>query len=97
MRTKDKIDQLIFTALRNKLQKIIRRKEKYYQQLINADGQKNSDFFDCISRLKGKFATQDRNNKETADKFIDYFSSVAKHFLNQTLSLEKRIYQKAVV
>ena len=35
-------------------------------------------FFDCISRLKGKVASQDRFNKETADKFIDYFSTVGK-------------------
>ena len=80
MRTKDTNDQLKFNALRNKLQKLIRRKkEMYYQRLMNADGQKNSkSFFDCISRLKGKIASQDRLNKETADKFIDYFSTVGK-------------------
>ena len=51
----------------------------YYQRLMNADGQKNSkSFFDCISRLKGKVASQDRLNKETADKFIDHFSTVGK-------------------
>ena len=74
-RTKDKNDQLKFNALRNKLQKQIRRKkEMYYQRLMNVDGQNNSkSFFDCISRLKGKVASQDRLNKETADKFIDYF------------------------
>ena len=42
MRTKDKDDQLKFNALRYKLQKLIRRKkEMYYQRLMNADGQKN--------------------------------------------------------
>ena len=46
MRTKDKNDQLKFNALRNKLQKLIRRKkEMYYQRLMNADGQKNSKSF----------------------------------------------------
>ena len=46
MRTKEKNDQLKFNALRNKLQKLIRRKkEMYYQRLMNADGQKNSKSF----------------------------------------------------
>ena len=45
MRTKEKNDLLKFNALRNKLQKLIRRKkEMYYQRLMNADGQKNSKF-----------------------------------------------------
>ena len=35
-------------------------------------------FFDCISRFKGKVASQDRLSKETADKLTDYFSSVCK-------------------
>ena len=80
MRTKDKNDQLKFNPLLNTLQKLItRKKEMYYQRLMNADSQKNSkSFFDCISRLKGKPASHDRLNKETADKYIDYFSSVGK-------------------
>ena len=46
MRTKDKNDQFKFNALRNKLQKMIRRKkEMYYQRLMNADGQKNCKSF----------------------------------------------------
>ena len=46
MRTKDKNDQLKFNALRNKLQKLIRRKKEiYYQRLMNVDGQKNSKSF----------------------------------------------------
>ena len=65
MRTKDKNDQLKLIALRNKLQKLIRRKkEMYYQRLMNADGQKNSkSFFDCISRLKGKDQPIKRHRK----------------------------------
>ena len=35
-------------------------------------------FFDCISRLKGKVATQETLDKETVEKFIDYFSAFGK-------------------
>ena len=37
-----------------------------------------TSFFDCISRLQSKVTAQARLNKETADKFKDYFSSVGK-------------------
>ena len=99
MRKKDKNDQLKFNALRNKLQKLIRRKkETYYQLLINADGQKNSkSFCDCNSRLKGKVATQDRLNKETADKFIDYFSSVGKILASKFESKKEKVSKSSSI
>ena len=97
MRTKDKNDQLKFNALRNKLQKLIRRKkEMYHQRLMNADGQKNS-FFDCISRLKGKVASQHRLNKETADKFIDYFSTVGKTLASNFESKSENISKSSSI
>ena len=99
MRTKDKNDQLKFNALRNKLQKLIRgKKEMYYQRLVNVDGQKNSkSFFDCISRLKGKVASQDRLNKETADKFIDYFSTVGKTLASNFESKSEHISKSSSI
>ena len=99
MRTKDKNDQLKFNALRNKLQKLIRRKkEMYYQRLMNVDGQKNSkSFFDGISRLKGKVALQDRLTKETTDKFIDYFSSVDKILASNFESKKENISKSSSI
>ena len=99
MRTKDKNDHLKFNALRNKLQKLIRRKkEMYYQRLMNAYGQKNSkSFFDCNSRIKGKVASQDRLNKETADKFIDYFSAVGKTLASNFESKSENISKSSSI
>ena len=98
MRTKDKNDQLKFNALRNKLQKLIRRKkEMYYQRLMNADGQNSKSFFDCISRLKGKVASQHRLNKETADTFIDYFSTVGKTLASNFESKSENISKSSSI
>ena len=99
MRTNDKTDPLKFNALRNKLQKLIRRKkEMYYQRLMNAGSQKNSkSFFDCISRLKGRVASQDRLNKETADKFIDYYSTVGQTLASNFESKSENISKSSSI
>ena len=66
-----------------------------YQRLMNVGGQKNlKSFFDCISRVKGKVASQDRLKKETADKFIDYFFSVGK-ILASNFESKKEIISKS--
>ena len=54
-------------------------------------------FFDCISRLKGKVAWQDRLNKETADKFIDYFSTVGKTLASNFESKSENISKSSSI
>ena len=59
---------------------------------------KNSkSFFDCISRLKGKVASQDRLNKETADKFIDYFSTIGKTLASNFESKSENISKSSSI
>ena len=65
---------------------------------MKADGQKNSkSFFDYISRLKGKVASQDRLNKETADKFIGYFSTVGKTLASNFESKSENISKSSSI
>ena len=65
---------------------------------MNADGQKNSkSFFDCISRLKGKVASQDRLKKDTADKLIDYFSTVGKTLASNFESKSENISKSSSI
>ena len=65
---------------------------------MKVDGQKNpKSFFHCFSRLKGKVALQDRLNKETAVKLIDYFSSVGKILASNFESKEEKISKSSSI
>ena len=56
---------------------------------------KTRNLFYCISRLKGKVALHGRLNKETADKFIDNFSSVGKILASNFKSKNEIIFKSS--